>query len=153
MPRLPSARPLTPVYWFLISKGYKTYLLLSRNYTTYWPRHDKATPSWERTLIGHLATDKYGSSYRPATGVLRFEAREGRLKDGVAPVDPEALTHPDIRFFLQRNPGHVDGDELCCVGKVDMGLWTKFTGRLMTKAVTQTTRTARRIWAVATTAF
>ena len=38
------SHPLMPVYWFLISKGYKTYLLLSRNFPTYWPRHDRETP-------------------------------------------------------------------------------------------------------------
>ena len=26
--------PLSPLYWFLISKGYKTYLLLTRNFAT-----------------------------------------------------------------------------------------------------------------------
>lgn len=29
--------PMTPQYWFLISKGYKTFLLLSRNFPEYYP--------------------------------------------------------------------------------------------------------------------
>src|SRR5690606_16600770 len=36
--------PFTPQYWFLISKGYKTFLLLSRNFPEYYPHPSKQTP-------------------------------------------------------------------------------------------------------------
>ena len=40
--------PTLPVYWFLISKGYKTYLLLSRNYVEHWPRWEEPTPPFQK---------------------------------------------------------------------------------------------------------
>ena len=85
------SRPLTPVYWFLISKGYKTYLLLSRNFTSYWPRHDRPTPAWEQGLVNFLATDKYPDDYVPEQGILHFAVGEGRLKSGIAPINPTLL--------------------------------------------------------------
>lgn len=145
--------PTVPVYWFLISKGYKTYLLLSRNFTTYWPRHDRETPRWEQGLLDFLANDKYPDDYVPEAGVLRFAECEGRLKGGVAPIAPSLLDHPDIKFFLRSNPGHALGEELCCLGKVDAGLWLNFTKRLVEKTAHKSMRAARRIWAMATTSL
>ncbi len=122
-----------PVYWFLISKGYKTYLLLSRNYWTYWPRHDKETPALEKGIIQQLATEKYGDAFECSSGILKFLQPEGRLKHGVAPIDGKLLRHPDIAFFCDQNPGHEQGDELCCLGRIDGLLWLRFTFRLISK--------------------
>jgi hypothetical protein len=106
------------VVWFLISKGYKTWLLLARNFPCHWPRRDVATPTWARALIDDLATDRFGPAYEPARGVLRADGT--RLKPEVAPVD--AVDDPDVAFFVRANPGHADGDELCCIGVVDARL-------------------------------
>ena len=112
-------RPGTPLYWFLISKGYKTYLLLSRNFVEYWPRHDQETPADVAQLMDRLAGGRFGELWDKAAGILRMDGRDGRLKSGVAPVDQEALSQPDIAFFVAKNPGYVEGDELVCVGVVD----------------------------------
>jgi len=122
-----------PVYWFLISKGYRTYLLLSRNYWTYWPRHDKATPALEKGIIRQLAVEKYGDAFEKSSGILKFLQPEGRLKHGVAPIDDKLLRQPDIAFFCDQNPGHEQGDELCCLGRIDGLLWLRFTYRLVAK--------------------
>lgn len=112
--------PRRLVVWFLITKGYKTYLLLSRNFTTFWPRRDAPTPPWARALLVRLATDRFGDALDPDAGVLRFAGDHERLKPGVAPT--EGQTDPDIRFFEQANPGHARGDELCCLGVVNARL-------------------------------
>lgn len=112
--------PTTPVYWFLISKGYKTYLLLSRNFEEYWPRHDAETPRWQRTLLDRLARDKFGPLWDSTAGVLRMGGRDGHLKPGVAPIDAADLEHEDIRFFVTMNPNYVAGDELACIGLIDL---------------------------------
>jgi len=36
-----------------------------------------------------------------------------------------------VRFFVQRNPRHAEGDELCCLGKVDLKLWTFYMRKLL----------------------
>ncbi|MEW6213542.1 MAG: hypothetical protein AB1631_34925, partial [Acidobacteriota bacterium] len=32
--------PFDPLYWLLISKGYKTYLMMANNFSEYYPRYD-----------------------------------------------------------------------------------------------------------------
>lgn len=123
--------PFTPVYWFLISKGYKTYLLLSRNFLVYWPRHDASTPPFEAALLDALARRKFPQRWDPARGVLCHELESGKLKPEVAPADQELLErHPDARYFVERNPGHGDGDELCCLGLVHPAQWASYLAKL-----------------------
>jgi hypothetical protein len=117
--RVKVSNPFTPVYWFLISKGYKTYLLLARNFPEYWPRHDQPTPAWHLQLLHVLAHDKYGEAWVPERGILHFARSQGRLRGGVAPIGAAELRDDHIRFFHERNPDAANGDELCCLGRID----------------------------------
>lgn len=128
------------VVWFLITKGYKTYLLLSRNFTTWWPRRDAPTPPWARALLLRLATDRFGDALDPDALVLRFDRDHERLKPDVAPTDGQ--TDPDIRFFAQANPGHADGDELCCLGVVNARLALTWPLRRLRRSVARQSRTS-----------
>lgn len=110
--------PATPLYWFLISKGYKTYLLLARNFHRFWPRQGQATPAPQAELIRSLAAEKFGRAYRDDLGII--QAEDGRVRAGLAPITAELLRDPDVRFFVERNPGHAAGDELCCLGRFDL---------------------------------
>ena len=114
------------VYWFLITKGYRTYLLLSRTFPEHWPRHECPTPQWELDLLGLVARDLFGDAYRPELGVLQFESASGCLKKGVASIDEAMLREPDIAFFARKNAGYARGDELCCLGKVDVPFFAFF---------------------------
>ncbi len=127
--------PITPIYWFLISKGYKTYLLVSRGCPDHWPRYDRATPPHVMGMIDQLANEKFGSDWKPELGVLQFSTPAGRLKEGVAPIDAAALKHPDIRFFAQRNPGHEKGDELCCLAAINLKLGAFYIAKLLRKSL------------------
>lgn len=132
--------PLTPVYWFLITKGYKTYLLLTRNFPEHWPRHDRPTPEWQQALLDELATRRFGTDYERERGLLRHAGRGlGRLSESVAPIDAQLAEDPDVRFFLERNPRWADGDELCCLGRIGASLTLRF-GR---KQLARTVRRAR----------
>lgn len=140
--------PARPVYWYLISKGYKTYLLLARNVPHHSPRWDAPTPAFDQQVLDLLSTDKFGAAYRPAQGVLHFEECQGRLKRGIAPIDTSLLSHPDIRFFVERNPGHADGDELCCLGRIDAALPVSFIAKQVERSLVRGLRRARSLlWA------
>ncbi len=131
--------PFTPVYWFLISKGYKTYLLLSRNFPTYWPRHDKPMPAWEKKVLDTLAKEKFGDDYLPEHGIVHYKDCPGRLKLDVAPISKELQKkYDDIRFFVEKNPGHEQGDELCCLGLNNPHTWIHYLGKLGRKKAKKT---------------
>ena len=126
--------PAIPVYWFLISKGYKTYLLLTRNYVEHWPRWEEPTPPFQKAILDKLSSDKFADSWKPELGVLQFDTPQGKLKEEVAEIDQDLLRHyRDILFFTEANPGHRDGDELCCLGRVNPAFIFNFTNRTVRK--------------------
>ncbi|MCO6454862.1 MAG: hypothetical protein J5I93_06145 [Pirellulaceae bacterium] len=108
-------RPDATWYWFLISKGYKTYRFLPVFFHEFYPRREHATPGWASDAIAALASQKFGSRFDPVGGVLRADDHSARLRAGIAPVTDQRWNDPDVRFFVQCNPGHGRGDELCCL--------------------------------------
>jgi len=113
-----SAAMTQPLYWLLISSGYKTYRFLTVFYKEFYPRCDKPTPPEMQALMDHLATQRFGAEYHPELGVVRFAEGATPLRDGVAGVTGERLRDPHVAFYIERNPGHVHGDELVCITRV-----------------------------------
>lgn len=133
-------RPLRPVYWLLITKGWRTYLLLTRFFVRYWPRPEAPTPPGVAALLDTLARRMWPDAWHPESGTLRFATPQGRLKEEVAPVTDALLADPDIRFFVEQNPGHAAGDELVCLG----GVGLDFAGRTALRVFTRLFRGRRR---------
>ncbi len=113
-----SAGMVQPLYWLLISSGYKTYRFLSVFYKEFYPCYDKPTPPELQALMDHLAAERFGADYHPELGITRFTQGATPLREGVAAVTDERLHDPHVAFYLARNPGHVHGDELVCLTRV-----------------------------------
>ncbi len=107
-----------PLYWFLISSGYKTYRFLPVFYQEFYPRYDRPTPSDIQRIMDTLATERFGDEYRPDLGIIRFRQGATPLREGIADVSAERLRDPHIAFFVQRDPGYVRGDELVCLTRI-----------------------------------
>lgn len=105
----------TPLYWFLITKGHRTYRYLRTFSKTFYPHWQKPTPSREQSIINLLANRRFGKYYDARKGVLHFPESRGHLKAPWAQVPPEHMRRPDVQFFLKRNPNYVTGDELVCL--------------------------------------
>ena len=106
--------PLRPIYWFFDTFSYKSYLLLPRNFHTYWPRHDQPTPEPRAALIDQLATREYGPAWRPARGIA-VRSGQKRLRETTAPLELRTDADPSLEFFARMNPGHAEGDMLVCL--------------------------------------
>ena len=119
------------LYWFLISKGYKTYRFLPVFFHDFYPRPDTATPRWARQAIDALAGSRFPDDYDPAAGIIRTSRWQYRLREGVAEVTSERLRDPYVRFFEERNPGHRDGDELCCLAPLTRANFTRAAYRVI----------------------
>lgn len=104
-------------YLFLISKGYKTYLLLANNFTSYFPRHNVNTSLHHQRIIDAYAERLYGSLYNKEKGVIEFEGVHDSVKRGVADIDSRMLENPKIAYFVKMNPGYKRGSELVCLGE------------------------------------
>ncbi len=115
---LKARAPSRPLYWFLISKGWRTYLLLANGFPKAVPRCDRADDPVLRAALDTLATERFGTQYDPRTSVIRYETEHERVREGLAPVPAELRQHPHVRFFLHNNPAHDQGDELACLAEV-----------------------------------
>lgn len=112
-------RPFRPLYWFLISKGFKTYLLMRHNFAS-WPSHREEMPAEVSAVLDAAARSKYPDAYDPARGLIvapRDETTQ-TVKESYGGLSEEELADPEIRFFVDRNPDHALGDELCCIARV-----------------------------------
>ena len=106
------------LFWFLISKGHRTYLYLPLFFRAFIPKRDATgTPELTR-LRDALACEKFGGAYDPASGVARFLSSRGRLAHPLAEVPPGRADDPDVQFFLAANPGYARGDELVCLAEI-----------------------------------
>lgn len=122
--KLKMKRPGTAVYWFLISKGYKTYLLMAKNFAHHYPRYDQEIPPEYKTLMNEFYGKKFGEHYHPETGIISYEGKSCALKEHVADITPDLLSNPRVAFFQQQNPKWADGHELTCIAK--MTVWMPF---------------------------
>lgn len=119
--------PFEDFHWYLISKGYKTYLGLTNNFTDFYPRFDEETPQIYQQVIDSYATLLYPDSYDRNSGLLKFKESLGQLKAHVTPIDLDLMnSQPHVRFFQEKNPNWLNGDELVCVGIVNWKMFLNY---------------------------
>lgn len=127
---LQSTLPEGKLYWFLISSGFRTYRFLSIFCRMFFPHHQIPTPAQHQELMHHLAAERFGQSYRPDLGIVRFP-HPYPLRDHLAGIPEARRLDPHVQFFERINPGHQQGDELVCLAEFSEA---------------NLTRAGRRIW-------
>ena len=133
--RLREDRPGQRCYWLLLTSGFRTYRFLPVFWREFFPRHDAATPAATSRLLRQLARERYGAAFDETTGVVRFAAPQ-RLRPLLAGVPAGREADADVAFFLARNPGHEDGDELVCLTEISEENLTA-AGQRMVRAATR----------------
>ncbi len=109
--------PRGRLYWLLITSGFRTYRFLPVFWRNFWPRCDAETPADKARLMRHLAHERFGAEFIGDAGIVRF-ARPQRLRGPLAEVPSGRTLDRHVAFFLQCNPGHVNGDELVCLAEL-----------------------------------
>ena len=115
--------PRTPLYWMLISKGYKTYLKMANNFQVYYPRLNHPTPAFENEVMNLFYGSKFGSHYHSEKGLIipGKDEMACKVKEGVAPIDDILIAKvPEVKFFADRNSGWKVGNELACIAKMEL---------------------------------
>lgn len=131
--QIKAGQPDTPLYWFLIVKGHRTFRYLPAFSKSFYP-HWAMDRSDLKPLADALATAKYAEAYDASTGVIRFSESRGQLKKDIAYPTEEELKKPEVRFFLERNPGYLEGHELVCICEVEESNMKPLTRRIFRKA-------------------
>jgi hypothetical protein len=120
-----------PLYWLLISSGYKTYRFLTVFYKEFFPRYDQPTPPEIQALIHHLAHERFGSEYDPQLGVVRFSSGATPLREGVSVATERRMKDPHVAFFVNKNKGYAEGDELVCLTHIHPDNFTSAGNRMI----------------------
>lgn len=110
--------PWRTLSWFLLTKGYRTYLLMANAFPHAVPRADGPDDPVLRAALDELATERFGGQYDRARGVVRYRDAHERVREGLAPVTDVVRDNPHVRFFVERNPDHASGVELACLADV-----------------------------------
>lgn len=111
--------PFTPQYWFLISKGYKTFLLLTRNFPDHYPHPEQDNPHMKH-IVEAYCDELFPGYLDREKMVLDFGDGYNCLKNNVTPITDDQRQEVDIAFFEQCNPEWERGCELPCVARADL---------------------------------
>lgn len=105
------------LYWFLISKGHRTYRYLPLFAKRFHPHPERVEPELER-LAGEITGKMFGAAWKADEGVIRFGGSAGHLREEIAGMREG---NPWAEFFMRKNPGHAGGDELVCLTEMAEG--------------------------------
>lgn len=120
----------TPLYWFLISSGYKTYRFLPAYFNEFFPIFSGQTPPQMQRILDAAAMSIFADRYDAVKGIIRLE-HPTPLRSGISDPGEERLRNEHIAFFLKRNPGHVNGEELACITRLSLENFKPFVKRLL----------------------
>jgi hypothetical protein len=126
-----------PTYWFLISKGYKTYLLMANNFKTHYPRFEKSTPQHFKDVMNAFYSKKFSENYIAKNDLIRFTKPSCHLKGDIAEISPTHLKIPRVRFFQSKNPNWHKGDELTCIAEMTFWMPLAYSIKKLFKGIFQ----------------
>lgn len=104
-------------FWLLLTSGFRTYRFLPVFWREFHPRFDCVTPAERKRLLDQIARERFGALFDSRRGIVRF-GQPQRLRGGLSQIPQGRAEDPHIAFFLSRNPGHADGDELVCLAEL-----------------------------------
>lgn len=129
--------PRKAIYWLLISKGFKTYLLLANNFTNYYPNPENRD-AYLAEVVDAYCQQVFPDYFDADKRILDFGGDYQCLKGDVADITPEMINNNHkIRFFEQLNPEWRRGTELPCVGVFNAENIYKYMLRYLTKSTSK----------------
>jgi hypothetical protein len=129
--QLVDRHPMRRMVWFLTSKGFRTYRYLPLFFRTYFPHPARAIPARERKIIEHLGRLLGGDSFDASSQIIRASLDKDFLRPEVAAPGLRTNTDRHVKFFIERNPGFMRGDELCCVSPLTRENFTRAAHRVI----------------------
>ncbi len=126
-------RPACPLfYWLLIVKGHRTFRYMSAFGIDFVPTWVAGPNSQSLLRLRNtLARHRFGAAFNERDGVVRYAGTKCRLRPEIARPTERERQRPDVAFFLESNPGYIDGDELVCLCPLSPSNMKSFGRRLL----------------------
>lgn len=109
-----------PLYWLLISKGYKTYKYLNTFFKEYYPNPNKDIPQLEQQILDKFGKTYYPQQYDAMSGLLIMNKSKDFLKEEYANIPAEKMNDFVVKYFLKKNPEYYNGNELICITNLSL---------------------------------
>jgi hypothetical protein len=122
-------QPSLPLYWFLLVKGHRTFKYLPVFVKSFFPHWQEARPDLQE-LAQQLAQARFGDYFDASKGIVHFPDSRGHLKAWIAEANERERARASTQFFLQKNPGYRQGDELVCLCELEPANLKPLTARL-----------------------
>lgn len=106
------------LYWFLISKGHRTYLYLPIFFAKFFP---VCLPDREAPLkkdLDRIAKLVFKNNYDPYEGLIKYTDPTSRLKSTESQITMQRARNKHVAYFLEKNPGFETGQELACLTEI-----------------------------------
>lgn len=107
------ATPERTLYWLLLSKGHRTYMYLPLFFKNYYPGVPEREDAGLWPLLDQAAAQLFGSCWNPDRGLVLLP-NDGAMTDELSEASFRK-NGEHVAFFLQRNPGFLEGQELACL--------------------------------------
>ena len=121
-----------PLYWFLISQGFRTYRFLPVFFHEYYPRHDLPTPPALQEVLTALACAAIRRITSTPPAVLCKRATTSTACESRWPRYPTRDGGIRTwRFFCGPIPRYAAGDELCCLAPLTRDNFTAAAWRVI----------------------
>jgi len=118
-------------YWFLISKGIKTYMYLPTYFKKFCPKADYTENEMEKKIKDIYAEKIYGNRYNKENGIVKNDGTNDFLRENVVVLSEKQLRNKNVQFFLEKNPSYQKGDELVCLAEISFENLTNLGKRVL----------------------
>jgi hypothetical protein len=129
--RLIDQHPPGKLYWFLTSKGFRTYRYLPLFFRQYFPCVGEELEHDHSAAVDALGQMIGGQRYDSTRQVILSTPDKDYVRWDISDPNARKNNDPHVRFFLERNPGCVHGDELCCIAPLSRQNFTRAAYRVI----------------------
>ena len=120
--------------WYLMSKGYKTYLYLPFFFNKYYPAAKESEHENHQSIAHQCSTHFFGNEWNKKKGIVQFTNKIGQVKKEHAQKSFKK-SNLYVDYFLERNPGFVNGDELVCIAELAIDNFKRFPKLLISRTI------------------
>jgi hypothetical protein len=120
-----------PLYWFLTSKGFRTYHYLPLFFRQYFPSADVDKPARWPSIIRAFGALVGGHRFDAQRGIIRANDLSDFVRPEVDDLGARREKNAYVRIFAKLNPGSRGGDELCCLAPLSRENFTLAAYRVM----------------------
>lgn len=113
--RIAATDPSKKWYWFLMSKGHRTYMYLPLFFKSFVPHPEDAQSAELHGILDQTARRMFGGCWKPDKGLIIFPNSMGQLKPELAESTWQKRNKKAVAYFLEKNPGFHLGHELACL--------------------------------------